>query len=244
MHTFRPPGVRIWPGAQDRWSESTLLCPMTHLLVFTIIYNLSLEMSDDPKICRPYKIRDLNQQKCRRTSESPRPGQFTLQRRMFNSSAVGSSLFSTGCLTVQTGSSSSSWNHSLLLPPCIMQQKNVNTSGDSKFALEPIRLAFQRHKKESEETPWLERNFLALVVAEAWLEQTTFGLWAQRATNCSTPRCFLFAGAKVRLFFDSANFLRYFFVFSWPYRKKTLLLLKLLAIVQWQYPKQEPNWWT
>lgn len=40
-----------------------------------------------------------------------------------------------------------------------------------------------------------------LLVAEAWLEQTTFGLWAQRATNCSTPRCcVLITGAKVRLF--------------------------------------------
>mgnify|MGYP007131810170 CR=1 FL=1 len=27
------------------------------------------------------------------------------------------------------------------------------------------------------------------LVAEARLERTTFGLWAQRATNCSTPRC-------------------------------------------------------
>ena len=121
---------------------------------------------------------------------------------------------------------------------------HLEWESDPALKIDGVKLAFQRHKKESEETPWLERNFLALVVAEAWLEQTTFGLWAQRATNCSTPRCFLFAGAKVRLFFDSANFLRYFFVFSWPYRKKTLLLLKLLAIVQWQYPKQEPNWWT
>ena len=38
------------------------------------------------------------------------------------------------------------------------------------------------------------------VVAEARLERTTFGLWAQRATNCSTPRCCLFvSGAKVEV---------------------------------------------
>ena len=201
-------------------------------------------MSDDPKIFRPYKIRDLNQQKCRRTSESPRPGQFTLQRWMFNSSAVGSSLFSTGCLTVQTGSSSSSWNHSLLLPPCIMQQKNVNTSGDSKFALGPIRLAFQQDKKESEETPWFERNFLALVVAEAWLEQTTFGLWAQRATNCSTPRCSWFRVQRYDLFLKKQIFGRYFFYFLCD-NGKCLTFAQIntqCAIIKpCRYPRPEPS---
>ena len=37
-----------------------------------------------------------------------------------------------------------------------------------------------------------------LIVAGAGLEPATFGLWAQRATNCSTPRY----DAKVKLLYN------------------------------------------
>ena len=60
--------------------------------------------------------------------------------------------------------------------------------------------------------PWWElkkmrikafKPFILIVVAEIRLERMTFGLWAQRATNCSTPRCL--TGAKVRLFLKQTN---------------------------------------
>ena len=62
------------------------------------------------------------------------------------------------------------------------------------------RWGFLRWPDKLKKDRWISDLFL---VAEAWLEQTTFGLWAQRATNCSTPRCFV--SAKVRLLFEFAN---------------------------------------
>ena len=50
-----------------------------------------------------------------------------------------------------------------------------------------------------------ELNLQGFLVAGARLERTTFGLWAQRATNCSTPQyilklvCYLcYCGCKYR----------------------------------------------
>ena len=41
-----------------------------------------------------------------------------------------------------------------------------------------------RGKRKKNKDRFLDPYF----VAGAWLEQTTFGLWAQRATNCSIPQ--------------------------------------------------------
>ena len=47
----------------------------------------------------------------------------------------------------------------------------------------------EKTKIKNLETPYKSRLFKAFIlVAEEGLEPTTFGLWARRATNCSTPR--------------------------------------------------------
>ena len=58
----------------------------------------------------------------------------------------------------------------------------------------------------------LSVSILPSVVAEAGLEHATSRLWAWRATNCSTPRCyFSFASAKVLLLFGLSKFWADFF---------------------------------
>ena len=77
---------------------------------------------------------------------------------------------------------------------CFSKQWGVNRW---RFTLPPPYVCTRIKWKKTAESA------IFFLVAEAWLEQTTFGLWAQRATNCSTPRCFV--SAKVRLLFEFAN---------------------------------------
>ena len=60
------------------------------------------------------------------------------------------------------------------------------------------------------------------LVAETRLEHVTSRLWAWRATNCSTPRCYSFlfahhfwiASAKVRIYSELCKFYKYFLIKS------------------------------
>ena len=69
-------------------------------------------------------------------------------------------------------------------------------------------------------------TILLFLVAEIRLERMTFGLWAQRATNCSTPRCL--TGAKVRLFLRQTNKLLNIFRIN---HHLFLILLKMSRIM-------------
>ena len=69
-------------------------------------------------------------------------------------------------------------------------------------------------------------TILLFLVAEIRLERMTFGLWAQRATNCSTPRCL--TGAKVRLFLRQTNKLLNLFRINHHF---FLILLKMSRIM-------------
>ena len=69
-------------------------------------------------------------------------------------------------------------------------------------------------------------TILLFLVAEIRLERMTFGLWAQRATNCSTPRCL--TGAKVRLFLRQTNKLLNIFRINHHF---FLILLKMSRIM-------------
>ncbi len=71
------------------------------------------------------------------------------------------------------------------------------------------------------------------LVAEVRLELTTFGLWARRAANCSTPRCLtniiiIRYSEKVKWFY---TFLLYYFKKYAKYTKNSLTRKKKYSII-------------
>ena len=77
----------------------------------------------------------------------------------------------------------------LLTPNCHSDDRREEES-----RLHPLYIYEILHFVQNDTTKKRRSICFSFWVAEAWLEQTTFGLWAQRATNCSTPRCLLFGG--------------------------------------------------
>ena len=91
----------------------------------------------------------------------------------------------------------------------------------------------QRQKNKSLQSLATLVNFL---VAGVRLELTTFGLWARRAANCSTPRCldiFYYTSFILILSIDFENLAK---IVRWKFIFSCILYAKLLKILLFYSP--------